>query len=304
MAASVTRERLVFLFGMPLVLAVVNGWGLTGEGQWFTRPQSVLYWVSGVLPLWWLDTAIARLGTRWRPLSRGAGFWLWVAIVPVLTFIAAGLAGFFSWRWTLFASWFLGEVPRREVPVTGSTAWWIWMTKGSVVPIITWTVANLLQRQLFGRTLLEPRPPAAEAAVMPSEPVSTSTLRPPRVATAAPPAIPSPDFLRRLDRPFAGPLLAVQAQEHYIRIVGGSGAAILLYRFSDALEQLRALHGLQVHRSWWVALDAIVALERDNGRVSVRLVNGERVPVSRRHVGATELALRERADLVGGRAWA
>lgn len=302
-----TRERVVFLLVMPLILAVVNGWALTSEGAWFTRPQSVLYWTSGVLPLWWLDTAVARAGARWRPLSAGVGFWLWVALVPLLTFNAAGLVGFFTWRWELFASWFLGHVPQRSFPPTGSAGWWLWMLKGSVVPIITWTVANVLQRQLFGRTLIEPeRAPAAtppDSLSSPPDPPSASTgpvwvpAEVPLTVTAeAAPAPAPPDFLRRLDKPLTGALLAVQAQEHYIRLVAEGSAPMLLYRFSDALEQLRPQQGLQVHRSWWVALAAIAAVERDNGRVSLQLVNGERVPVSRRHVGAVELALRGRGD--------
>ncbi len=324
-AASVAHERLVFLLVMPLVLAAIHGWGLSGEGEWFTRPQSVIYWASGTLPLWWLNTAVGAAGARLASLSRGIGLWLWIAAVPVLTFIAAGLAGFFDWRWQFFASWFLGSVPQRQYPASGSAAWWLWMAKGSVVPIIVWTSANLLQRQLFGRTLLEPRPaatwspvpvplaPARDAAPAAALAVPPDVARDvaPDVAPAGAPAVAldgtpasvpavavsptSPDFLRRLDRPLAGPLLAVQAQEHYIRIVGEGSAPILLYRFSDALEQLRALPGLQVHRSWWVALDAVAGIERDNGRLSLRLVNGERVPVSRRYVGAVEIALRSRA---------
>jgi hypothetical protein len=303
MAASVTRERLVFLLGVPLLLAVVNGWALTSEGQWFTRPQSVLYWISGVLPLWWLDTAIARAGARWRPLSSGVGFWLWIALVPVLTFNAAGLVGFFTWRWELSASWFLGHVPQRTFPATGSPDWWAWMLKGSVVPVITWTVANLLQRQLFGRTLIEARraPPDWVPAEVPlTAAPEAAPAATPAVAPKVAPAAAAPDFLRRLDKPLAGALLAVQAQEHYVRIVGQGAAPMLLYRFSDAIEQLRVLRGLQVHRSWWVALDAVAAVEREDGRLSLRLVNGERVPVSRRHSGAVELALRERGDRLDG----
>jgi hypothetical protein len=297
MAASATRERIVFLLVMPLVLATIQGWGLSGDGEWFTRPQSVGYWARGLLPLWWINTAVGALGVRNPWLARGIGLWLWIAVVPVLTFIAAGLTGFFDWRWQVFASWFLGSVPERRHPPSGSAAWWLWMVKGSVVPIITWTVANLLQRQLFGRTLLEPRPAAATWS-----PVQVKLT--PTLAVSAAPIAAEPDFLRRLDKPLAGPLLAVQAQEHYIRIVAAGGAPMRLFRFSDALEQLRGLPGLQVHRSWWVALDAVAGIKRENGRLSLCLVNGERVPVSRRYSGAVELALRERGARMGGPACA
>jgi hypothetical protein len=268
MAGLLTPEAAVFLLLMPAVLAFANGWAQTNEGISFTRTQSVVYWLTGVLPCWWLNAAVTRLGACWAPLSRGVGFWIWAALVPALVFTGLGLAGFFSWRWDVMAQAFLGYVPVRVRPDVASAEWFVWMAKGSVVPIVLWTVAILLQRQLFGRTLLQPARAAAASRAQ---------------AVASP-----PEFLKRLDRPLTGDLLAVQAQEHYIRVIATDHAPMLLYRFSDALEQLKSRRGLQVHRSYWVSLDAIERIERDGTRMSLRLRNGERVPVSRRYMGVVE----------------
>ena len=41
--------------------------------------------------------------------------------------------------------------------------------------------------------------------------------------------------------------------------------------------------GVQVHRSHWVAWDAIAAVESADGRAVLRLKRGETIPVSRSH---------------------
>jgi hypothetical protein len=288
MAGLLTPEAAVFLLLMPAVLAFANGWAQTNEGISFSRTQSVVYWLTGVLPCWWLNAALTRVGASWAPLSRGIGFWIWAALAPALVFIGLGLAGFFSWRWDVMAQAFLGYVPARVRPDVASAEWYVWMAKGSVVPIVLWTAAILLQRQLFGRTLVQPARAAAASQAAAASPTG-----------AAPPAMPEPlqgaanppEFLKRLDRPLTGDLLAVQAQEHYIRVIATDQTPMLLYRFSDALEQLKAWRGLQVHRSYWVSLDAIERIERDGTRMSLRLRNGERVPVSRRYMGVVEAAV-------------
>ena len=61
----------------------------------------------------------------------------------------------------------------------------------------------------------------------------------------------------------------------------GEGSDLLLLRFRDALREVGELDGAQVHRSHWVARAAVAGVERRNGRIALRLVNGRLVPVSR-----------------------
>ncbi|NIA69197.1 LytTR family transcriptional regulator [Pelagibius litoralis] len=96
-------------------------------------------------------------------------------------------------------------------------------------------------------------------------------------------AVPAPAFLRRLDQSLGGEILAIQAQEHYVRIVTTEGSACTLYRFGDAVQELRALPGLQVHRSFWVAERGVTALRQGGRSLRIVLRNGEEVPVSAKH---------------------
>jgi hypothetical protein len=116
------------------------------------------------------------------------------------------------------------------------------------------------------------------------------TLRP---ATPAAPA-----FFQRFDPPLKGPVLAVQAQEHYVRVVTAEGAVTTLYRFGDALRELEGLSGLQVHRSFWVADAGVAALRSGKRGLKIVLRNGEQVPVSARHAGTVQRRYGERLETV------
>ena len=86
-------------------------------------------------------------------------------------------------------------------------------------------------------------------------------------------------------------LLAVEAQDHYLRVATRDGEALVHMRFADAVAALEKSDGTRVHRSWWVARTAIDGMRFASGRGELRLVDGSRVPVSRRFAPqAKELA--------------
>jgi hypothetical protein len=119
-------------------------------------------------------------------------------------------------------------------------------------------------------------------------------------ASATAPVEPAgePAFLQRFDPPLSGRVLAVQAQEHYVRVVTSGGATTTLYRFGDALRELEGLPGLQVHRSYWVADDGVASLK--SGRRGLRIVlrNGEQVPVSAKHADLVQRRFGARLETV------
>lgn len=93
---------------------------------------------------------------------------------------------------------------------------------------------------------------------------------------------PPPKFLDRLPLKLRGAeVWAVEAEDHYLRLHTSKGQDLILMRLADAIAELDAIEGLQVHRSWWVARDAIVDARRGDGRATLTLKDGVRVPVSR-----------------------
>lgn len=108
---------------------------------------------------------------------------------------------------------------------------------------------------------------------------------------ASPPGAAPARFLERLPPKLRGArLIAVQAEDHYLRLHTDRGSDLILMRLSDALAELEGLEGAQTHRSWWVARDAVAAVARGDGRAALTLNGGPDceliAPVSRRYAKA------------------
>lgn len=83
-------------------------------------------------------------------------------------------------------------------------------------------------------------------------------------------------------------VLAVEAEDHYLRLYLADGRKpLVLYRLRDALAELAPLDGEQVHRGYWVSSRAVIGLERRDGRKwALRLEGGLVVPVSTTYMPA------------------
>lgn len=115
--------------------------------------------------------------------------------------------------------------------------------------------------------------PAPAAAPEERHPISTAASGTPSPAAASP-------FLRRIPPKLGTELLCIATEDHYLRIVTDRGSDLILFRFSDALAELRPMPGQQVHRSYWVAERAVASVEQDGNRTFLVLTNGVKVPVS------------------------
>lgn len=104
------------------------------------------------------------------------------------------------------------------------------------------------------------------------------------------PAAERPAILERLPAHLRGRLLYMSMQDHYVDVHTDRGGALVLMRLADAISEARGTDGLQVHRSHWVARDAVAGTERKDGRLSLRLSDGNLVPVSRTYLSAVREA--------------
>ena len=76
-------------------------------------------------------------------------------------------------------------------------------------------------------------------------------------------------------------VLCLQMEDHYVRVHTAAGSHLILATFGQALAALAAVPGLRVHRSWWVAADALAGTEQDGRNLRLVLTTGARVPVAR-----------------------
>lgn len=123
------------------------------------------------------------------------------------------------------------------------------------VVVLAWLTRKALNR-------VEPRLATPEGLA----PFAIRTRLPPRLARAR--------------------LVAVEAEDHYLRIRTEAGSALVLMRLVDALEVLSALDGFRTHRSWWVARTAVQAVRWKGGRGDLTLSDGSFAPVSRTYAAS------------------
>ena len=101
---------------------------------------------------------------------------------------------------------------------------------------------------------------------------------------------PQVPFLRRLPADARGEIIYLTTKTHYIQVYTTAGRARLLLRFADAVAELGDL-GMQVHRSYWVALAQVTDMVRRDNRTVLRLTGDHEVPVSRTYLKAVKAAL-------------
>lgn len=86
------------------------------------------------------------------------------------------------------------------------------------------------------------------------------------------------------------PILALQSEDHYLRVHCAGGDALILMRLADAIAELADADGAQTHRSWWVAKPAIAQITPGDGRATLTLANGITAPISRTNYQALKKA--------------
>lgn len=109
---------------------------------------------------------------------------------------------------------------------------------------------------------------------------------PVRVETRTVIAPPLPEaeaaFRRRLSAKRRGArLIAIEADDHYLKVHTDAGEELITLRFADALAELAQAHGWRIHRSWWVSAEAVEAVRWRRGLGEMRLAGGLTAPVSR-----------------------
>lgn len=110
-----------------------------------------------------------------------------------------------------------------------------------------------------------------------------------RLARAAPapePEVPArepglPRLVERLPPHLRAAPIALEMEDHYVRVHTQHGSTLVLMRMRDAVAELDGLPGALVHRSWWVAREAVTGTRREGRNVRLLLAGGIEAPVAR-----------------------
>jgi hypothetical protein len=238
-----------------------------------------------------VGAALALLGPFGTFLNAGVGlrlaYWiglLWISVLIYLPSLWAGLG--LSARFDL-PPWFglAIAILFASLPMAGVSrfaARLVWFRFVAGMSALDW----------YGETLIVAIPLCFAYAA------AKGLLRTQRQSAAAPEAktqhhsdvLGDLRFLTRLPPRLGRDLLCLQMEDHYVRAHTLAGSDLILIPLHQAVAELAGLEGLQVHRSWWVARNAVVQVERDGRSLRLKLRNGVSAPVSRRAVAALKAA--------------
>lgn len=256
---------------LALVAATLILIGPYGTFIELSLPLRALYWgvlVAGAamledVAIWAIRRWLMRPG--WSPLAARLAAAL-LSAVPV----AAAAA--------LLHRWLTGQLNLPPYPE-------IYLYTATLMAVVTVTLG-------FVAHAPDRRPAAPDASAHGPDP-SVAAAEGPASAPAAGPDE-TPAFLRRAVPGLAGAtLLALEAEDHYLRVHTDKGSELVLMRLRDAVDALPPHSGLQVHRSFWVSGTAVTGVVRRGPAAQLTLRNGMTVPVGRTYLPA----LREAAWL-------
>ena len=77
-------------------------------------------------------------------------------------------------------------------------------------------------------------------------------------------------------------VLMLKAEDHYLRVSTSKGTQLIRCNLSEAIDELGDLDGRRMHRSFWVARSAILAIKRHGNAYQLIMKDGKTAPLSRR----------------------
>lgn len=264
--AQPSYRRALRGFAIGLTAAVVLAFlGALGTGQ-APLEHRLAYWATVILPGSLLGHGAQQLVGGWDRLAGNR--WGQVAMVALLVsvphsfLVVVASALFFQldaitptivvnfWLAVLMVSLILSAINHLAAAADDKPA--------------TLEVRRAIDPSLPRAALLASLPSAAPSADLPPLPALLAEKLPARLRDAG--------------------LLAVEAQDHYLKVHTDRGSDLVLMRMVDACALLEDASGARVHRSWWVAKGAVKDRRRNGSRVELLLVGGLTVPVSRKTV--------------------
>ena len=160
--------------------------------------------------------------------------------------------------------------------------------------VVAWTLSLLQPGRVFAPQQL-PALFAAVAAVQLLVAYATTVVAPTADGaeeTDRAPAFPGPGaeaipatfpsaLLKRLPPGIGNDIIALETEDHYLRVHALGGSALILMRMADAVALLDPQLGAQVHRRWWVAQAAVAGVQTEGQKLFLCLIDNKLVPVGR-----------------------
>lgn len=244
-----TLTDLAIMTVIAVFLAIIGPFGSIGE----PLPVRLLTWLAFAYlgyviysPMgYWVDRAHNALALPQAPL------WLVAVVIGTVPMTVV-----------IYFIQFMPDLPPVPTPEQALTSYFYVFVIGGAVTLLF----NVLGRYAERAEGIPRRP----TAVVPSQ-------------VSLPSNAPNPLF-DQLPPELGSDIVALEMEDHYVRVHTALGSALVLMRLRDAMGLLGDLEGMQVHRSWWVARVAVDDVLRDGRNVRLKLARGIEAPVARAKV--------------------
>jgi hypothetical protein len=246
------------LLGRPERWARLLGWALA---------LGLLFGIIG--PFGSYPANVFTRTAYWAGLFVGGTLLLWPFAAAAFVI---GPARGFPLPFAFIAAMLIGAVPMALLAAAGGHLFW--PVRASGMHALEW----------YGQTALIVLPIAAGALWLETHynGAGRNGLTLPTAEPTLPLATSEPE--RRLPDHLLENALCLQMEDHHIRIHAQHRSWLQLSTMREAIDQIGPERGLQVHRSWWVARDAVRDVMEEGRTIRLRLANGLEVPVARNRV--------------------
>ncbi|MDH4023714.1 MAG: LytTR family transcriptional regulator, partial [Gammaproteobacteria bacterium] len=254
-------RHFLFFVGVPGAVAAygaLNNWTIL---QLSGYEIALAFYASHAFVPWWtsaLTTALCmRLLKPWRPPQ--------LIILALGSFLAClVILPYSKWITEYFAvGWVSGDPDGRLSGdhIYSQVGFWAFTARATVI----WILVNFAFDRFLG--LPRCRYDAAETLAVQRSPgaLAEDNAEAPAAAASGPADDSSLRFLQRLPANVSpNEVIALKAEQHYIKVYTADRSFMTLYRFSDAVAEMDPTAGHQVHRSYWVRTAAIRAIRRNS----------------------------------------
>lgn len=256
----IDRRALALLAVLPLLAGLVLGANQTRAGAFMPWPVSIGYWLINSFATWWL-IAIATwllngLLRPWHPPR-------------LVVWLGGAITGSFAARPAIYAITDLFRPLMRDPVLRSMMPWRLdldfllyYLTNWSLI-IAMWVVACAITEQWRKNDIERASSPKPESDDDGRQPVLHGLL------LRLPPAI-------------GRDVVALQAEDHYVRVHTRLGNVLMHGSLSEAIADVErsGIAGQRTHRSWWIAHHVVVTRVQRGRHVFLELINGVEAPVS------------------------
>jgi LytTr DNA-binding domain len=155
------------------------------------------------------------------------------------------------------------------------------VTTDSILTLYPMVLALSLPLQVIGHLTAFRGEPDVNVPIISDVPMPISEPITPTLPPSAKQTQTTSPFFARLPGRLGKDLLCLQMEDHYVRAFTAIGSELILMRMADAARELENYDGLVVHRSFWVARNAVAGWTRDGKNLTLRLSNNKNIPVAR-----------------------